>query len=458
MNKFVWVMFLAGMVIGQGCRKSGYLDAKPSTQLFVPTTLDDFQAMLDKDNPLNETPVLAELSSDNYYLTNTLWQGLTAKEHNAYIWAPDTYQGQGSVVDWNEPYQQVFYANIVLDGIGNIPVTAANEQQWKALKGAAYFMRGYAFYNLAQVFAPVYDSATAATDLGIPLRLTPGVDAPSVRASVKETYEQVISDITNANALLPAAIVAANRNRPCQPAAMALLARVYLSMRAYTKAWASADSCLHQYNTLIDFNSAPSTGFPFGKLNNETLYQSRMYYLTGVLKTISVTGCIVDSTLYRSYDTNDLRKTLFYMINSVSGLPNAKGNFSGSTYSFSGLAVDEVYLVRAECYARAGNTTSAMSDLNTLLQTRWKKDSFAVFTAATPADALKLVLAERRKELAFRGLRWSDIRRLNKENYNIILNRTINGQSYQLMPGDLRYVFPIPPDVITLSGIQQNPR
>src|SRR5882757_4864745 len=264
MNKILWVMLLAGMVIGQGCRKSGYLDAKPSTQLFVPTTLDDFQAMLDKDNVMNETPVLGELASDNYYLTNTLWLGLTTKEHNAYIWAADTYQGQGSVVDWNEPYQQVFNANVVLDAIDKVPVTAANEQQWNALKGAAYFMRGYAFYNLAQVFAPVYDSATAATDLGIPLRLTPGVDAPSVRASVKETYEQVISDITNANALLPAAIVAANRNRPCQPAAMALLARVSLSMRAYTKAGAYADSCLRRYNTLIDFSYAATlTGFVF---------------------------------------------------------------------------------------------------------------------------------------------------------------------------------------------------
>jgi hypothetical protein len=68
-------------------------------------------------------------------------------------------------------------------------------------------------------------------------------------------------------------------------------------------------------------------------------------------------------------------------------------------------------------------------------------------------------LLERRKELCFRGLRWQDLRRLNKEpEYAKTLTRKIDGITYTLPPNDPKYVFPIPPNVIALSGMQQNPR
>ena len=455
MRKIVWVILL--MACMAGCGKKDFLDAKPASNLFVPSTLDDFQAILDKD-AMNETPVLGELSSDNYYLLNySFWQSLTIKERNAYVWAADTYQGQGGVLDWNTLYQEVLGANVVLDGIDNVPVTAANQQQWNAIKGDAYFVRAYAFYNLAQVFAPIYDEATGATDMGIPIRLTTDINTPSTRASVKETYDQLLSDLANAYFLLPATIPQNNRNRASQPAVLALKARVYLSMRQYDKAGICADSCLRMYNTLMDYNVLP-TPPPFPRTNPEAIYQSRLISTTGVLKS-TVSNCIVDSNLYRSYDAYDLRKSLFFTINGTSGLPILKYSYNGGTYCFSGLATDEVYLIRAECYARAGNTAAAMTDLNTLLQTRWKNTvTFTPLTASTPAAALALVLTERRKELCFRGLRWTELRRLNKDGYSITLTRVLNGQTYQLAPGDLRYVFPIPPDVITLGGIQQNPR
>ncbi|SEM08104.1 hypothetical protein SAMN05216436_101351 [bacterium A37T11] len=56
-----------------------------------------------------------------------------------------------------------------------------------------------------------------------------------------------------------------------------------------------------------------------------------------------------------------------------------------------------------------------------------------------------------------RGLRWMDIKRLNKEGANITLTRNLNGQIYTLPPNDPRFALPIPEDVIDLSGMQQNP-
>jgi hypothetical protein len=135
-----------------------------------------------------------------------------------------------------------------------------------------------------------------------------------------------------------------------------------------------------------------------------------------------------------------------------------KGGYSGSQPPFSGMATDEAYLIRAECAARAGNTGSALNDLNALLSKRWVTGTYTPYATASPGALLDTILVERRKELPFRGVRWTDLRRLNKRGGNITLTRSLNGQLYQLAPNSRLYVLPIPPDVIALSGMQQNPR
>ncbi|HVV04491.1 MAG TPA: hypothetical protein VHC96_09735, partial [Puia sp.] len=65
----------------------------------------------------------------------------------------------------------------------------------------------------------------------------------------------------------------------------------------------------------------------------------------------------------------------------------------------------------------------------------------------------------RRKELAFRGLRWSDLRRLNKEEHGDTIYHGLNGQVHRLSPGSPNYVLPIPPDVLFMnSSMPNNPR
>lgn len=100
-----------------------------------------------------------------------------------------------------------------------------------------------------------------------------------------------------------------------------------------------------------------------------------------------------------------------------------------------------------------------MQDLNALLAKRWKTGFFIPFSAGTADEALAIILQERRKELIFRGLRWSDLKRLNKEpRFAVTLKKTIGEKEYILPPNDNRYLFPIPSSVIEMTGIQQNPR
>jgi hypothetical protein len=122
------------------------------------------------------------------------------------------------------------------------------------------------------------------------------------------------------------------------------------------------------------------------------------------------------------------------------------------------LALDETLLIRAECRARKGNVQGAMNDVNYLLKNRYKEGASYTYTAAGISEALEIIWKERRKELVFRGLRWVDLKRINKELSSITLSRKVNGIMYKLPPGSNRYVLPIPDDVIKGTSISQNNR
>jgi hypothetical protein len=466
--RMIFLLLLVGVAVGS-CRKT-FLAQKPSTNLLIPNSLTVLQELLDNQLVMNVTPALGEVSADNYYLLYSAWVQLDIKEYNAYIWAPDLYEGQGLVSDWDIPYQQVFYANTVLQGLADIQADSTDQTQWNMLKGWALFCRAYAFFNIAELFAKPYDSTTAATDPGIPIRLSPDINGKTTRASMQVSYAQILSDLNIAEELLPTAIPVNNLNRPSKPAVQALLARIYLSIRDYTDARKYADSVLQTYSYLLDYNTlASDSGYYIIIQKNmpEILYQSNFpdQDKGNTLVGVFCSGCIVDTNLIASYAPNDLRRSIYFQQDSLNYQHPyldtflLKGSYSGGVFPFSGLATDEIFLIRAECNARQGQITSALSDLDSLLIHRIGTGTFIAFNPNMGvAEALDTILLERRKELAFRGIRWSDLRRLYKDGLADTLYRNLNGQVYALPPGSPLYTLPIPPDVINFSGIQQNPR
>lgn len=454
----IWLIVFAVHFLPAGCSRKDFLDENPNTDFLIPNSLKDCRALLDDEPTMKQTPSMGEISSDNFYFGESYWDFIEPKTRNIYLWAEKIYiANEGGIDDWNLPYKQVFHCNVVLEALSNIPKTNANEKEWNEIKGNALFLRAYAFFNIAQVFATVYDAATANQDLGIPLRLNTNIKEVSTRASVAASYDQIIRDLTEALSLLSDPVPSYYRNRPIKTAVLAMLARVFVSMREYDEALLYADQCLKLYDRLIDYNTENITSDqPFTRWNDETLYQSILSNAS-VLTGIMLGDGIVDSILFRSYSVNDLRRIAFFGTN-TDNQPIPKGNYSGTVLPFTGLATDEVYLIRSECYARKGSVELALNDLNELLVHRWKAGTFIPFTAGSATEALQLILTERRKELPFRGVRWSDLRRLNKEGANITLKRKFNDSEYILLPGDKKYVLPIPEDVINQSGMPQNDR
>jgi len=425
-----------------------FLDEKPDKSLVVPSSITDLQAILDNHILISSvSPFALEIGADDFYLTTADWLARNIWERNAYIWAPGCLDE--NVASWGNPYAVVYNCNVVLEHLNKIKIPAAIDEE-NNIRGQALFFRSFSFFNLLQVFSKSYKNDSAQHDWGIALRLDADFNKPTERATLKESYDQLIVDLKNAVTLLPLAQL--YKTRPSKIAAYAMLARTYLSMSDYSNAMSYADTALQLQNTLLDYNTlnAAATN-PVPLFNSECILHS-ILITTNTVNLLSRT----DSVLFQSYTANDLRRSVFFVTN-TDGSRSFKGSYDGSVRLFNGLAIDEMYLIRAECFARAGNITNAMNDLNLLLSKRWKTNTFSPFVASTPGEALTVILKERRKELLMRGLRWTDLRRLNREPaFAVTLKRVVNSQQYLLEPNSLRYVYQIPLDVIRMTGIPQN--
>lgn len=436
-----------------GCKK--YLDQKSNDTLVVPKSLADIQGILDDAATLNlrVTPSYNEHSNDDFFMLAAGYVATPSEYRSVYTWQPTIYN-HGN--DYALGYNAIFNCNLSLDLLKKVERMPGNTSAWDNVKGSALFFRSYYFLMLNSQFGLGYDETTSNTDLGIVLRLDSEFGTPSVRATVAACYQQVITDLTASLSLLPT--YPQHVMRPSKGAALALLSRCYLYMHKYDLALKYAEEALVLNNKLMNYHGdtdllALTSAVPIKKFNKETIWYAEMSSGFGLN---ALTKARVDTALYNSYSANDLRRTAYFK--AVAPYQQFKGNYTASTnIYFSGLATDELYLTRAECKAFLNDVTGAMEVLNFLLKTRWKNTvTYMPVVAANRIDALNSIRIERRKELLYRGLRWEDVKRYNKEGANIVLKRIINGQTFNLLPKSKAYALSLPDDIIRASGMQQN--
>lgn len=443
--------FLLFSFILQSCGKE-WLEAKPDKSLVVPETIKDYQSLLDNVGIFNTAQAcgLGEAGAGDFYIADANWSAVNVnQEKGAYTWAKTEgfYNGELSQ-DWESAYKRVLNANVILNGVDKIKPQISEQQNWNNVKGSALFFRAFDFFNLAQGYCVNYNSATANQDLGLLLKLEYDVNVKHKRSTLQQTYDQIIKDLETAVDLLHTK--PAVKTRPSKEAAYALLARTYLVMGNYEKAGQYANLTLQIQGDLLDYSKLNSAAaFPVTRFNTEVIFHSLFYF--GIF---NPTRMNVTPGLYSEYVAGDCRKTIFF---GPTGL-NFKGSYNGDRSLFGGFTTGEMYLIRAEANARSGDLTGALTDLNVLRKNRWT-GVYMDLSSADPNVVLSFVLKERRRELPFRGIRWSDLRRLNTDSrFAVTLTRTIDGNIYTLPPNDKKYVLPIDEQEIRLSGIQQNER
>lgn len=372
---------------------------------------------------------------------------------------------------WKNFYRAIYYANVVID---NVDQAVGTEKQRAYLKGEAMVLRAYSYFRLINLYAKPYNAQTAATDLGVPLKLDPAVQSESYdRSSVKEVYDQIDSDIEIGLKLMKDNdLSVANKSKFTPNSGELLASRIALYKKEYDKVIEHAtaviknNSSFHNLST-FNYNVARTWGYGgqihvFNNANTNLLFRygtNEFYhyvYYPG--------GMGVSDDLISIYEPGDIRLYYFTYPQGAGRryykfrpFPNRLGE------PIRGFRTEEAYLNRAEAYMETDRPEEGLKDLNQL-----RKHKFDASYGGNPGyyelkisnypdkeAQIDVARLERRRELCFEFHRWYDLRR-----YGMPEIKHVHGsETYVLNEGDLRYVLQIPQRELDYNPLmKKNPR
>lgn len=468
-KKYIKALLVSGACLAlTAC--NDFLDETPKGTI-IPETVDDFGMILDDATGLWGNQIAYGSSNtlamdDDVMIAQERESKLYKQEFKAYCWDEQLYEPTGNDYDYSGFYKVIYFCNHIINNIDKAP-EGDGKYRRDEVRANALVHRAFAYLMLVNIYAKPYDAATAATEPGVALILDADPALRLERATVQEVYTQVIADATAALGLLPD--MPQYSFRASDAAANALLARTYLYMGDYEKSYGYAEKAVGKVGEPFDFNNLslygnnPDNGVDGGWIVSSydgyacpdvVLYKrstnSAYYYYN------------VSDDLLSLFDKDaDLRYRIFitpYEWYDDEYLDEF-GMRIGGVWDFNfGLGKGEIYLTAAETAARNGNLEAARKYLNALRIKRMDAELYEDVTETDNAALLKTILEERRRELMFTGLRWFDLRRLNREPQfaKTITHDTSRGV-LTLEPGSPRYTLQIPQSVIDANPlIKQN--
>ena len=307
----------------------------------------------------------------------------------------------------------------------------------RQLIGEAYFLRAFMHFNLARLYATPYSHDPSKP--GIILRLSTNDPSEKGRATVGETYQQVLDDLLTA-----ADLMSLDRGKAyaSKEAAWALLSRVYLYMEHHEKVVEYADLVINSGK--YSLTEAANFGNYFANTLNEpeTIWAIAMTPSDNRGKFGSIASMLYSdgnsgwgeeyaSKTYRDLlgeHSEDVRWSVIEPLLDSNGdiaLKNGIEIFYIKKFSFQDgdpnlcspnmLRLAEVYLNRAEAQAKLGHDLDALADVDAIRSKRGLEGALYGGIVPSGSTALDIVLKERRLELAFEGHRVFDVFRNKKE-------------------------------------------
>ena len=500
-NRWIYYTWVTIVLLLSSC--NDFLDELPSKNTSLPVeTTEQLDALLAKyeifceeqnraafcGNDDFEFPLgLYELQplllpGPNSMLQTYLWDYTNLMKSGDEFW-------QGNGYDTGE-FTKIFRANMVLESLDNVDGT---EEDKARLKAEAHFLRAYTYWGLANTYCLPY-VAENVDELGLPIKRSTSYEESAVRVSLKETYQFIESDLTEAlKCITPLVQDGKNKHWRANTAAVhAFAARYYLHKEDYEQALYYADEVLKEYDVLVDYNTEmreedlTGMGFKVPITYEQDFYTNfekriawkEMLYMR-YLSCSQIYSYFPSEELLGLYDKeHDLRYRYHFVEDYVRIWYGC--DYEMSVYMFfssnqipTGPTTAEMYLVKAECQARLGQYEEAMRTVNLLRAKRMEPGEWVYLHADNVEDAVLQILDERRREMPF-AQRWYDLRRLNTNaeafddagevirQFYPVTETQINTEAelitYTLKKGSRRYALPIPENEIELSNgaLEQN--
>lgn len=305
------------------------------------------------------------------------------------------------------------------------------------LVGEAYFLRAFSHFSILRLYATQYSIDKSAP--GIILRLDPSEPGDKARASVEEAYDQIIQDLHHAADLM-------NSNRGSQyaskEAAWALLSRVYLYKEDYANTIEFANKVINSGKYSLTNGDGYKNMFSNASSSTESIWILALTGIDNRGKFGSIASMIYSdgnsgwgeefaSESYRSLldkNVEDLRHSYIEPLKDDGGNVSKKNGvdiYYITKFSFQDgdpnlaspilLRYAEVFLNRAEAFAKLGQNNDALNDLDEIRKNRGLENVLYDGSIPNGATTLDVVLEERRLELAFEGHRIFDLYRNKQE-------------------------------------------
>lgn len=424
-----------------------YLDVKPKDRL-IPTTADDFRALMTSAySGIPQDKGRLSLRTDEVKLNETKYD-LTELQ-DIYLWNDVNPSSNTRAFAWQAYYKVIMYANHVIEE--GLDATDGSKNEINQIVGEAYMLRALMHFNLVNLYGKPYASASAATDKAIPLSLKIDTEAKYPANSVQEVYNQIISDVEEADKLINVDIQETGLNyRFSKLSVLAFKSRMYLYMNDFTQAKAFALEVLKIKSDLLDMN-ANGSDFPHSYNSVESILA-----LEDVVSTLVADASFISEQMKSLYNQSmDLRFALNYLTSTdVEGeFISQKQDESAAKCTFR---TAEMYLIIAECEARLNELENAR---NYLYQLKAKRLSSDFYTAeierinSMSQDALIAeIMDERLREFAFEGHRWFDLRRTTQKE----MVHTYKSETASLQKNDPRYTLRYPQEAIDNNPLLSN--
>lgn len=432
-----------------------------------------YSSMILKSAPLTKTSAFGSLSADDVFVT------VVSQNPEYYIGANRLFaSGETAGTSptdgiWKGFYAVIYNANAVIEGIANSASAALTDSVKKQTSAQAKCLRAFCYFYLTNFYGDV------------PLLLSTDYDAGMLahQSPKAEVYRQIIQDLSEAKADLPAdyAFSQNNRTRVNKWAATALLARVYLYTKNYAGAAAEATAVINnsalyslepdlsniflipsreaiwQLNQMglgiLAFNSTPD-GESFLPERNSLRTGPLTYGFTAQLLNAFEQGDRrrqkwVDSSTYSLGSGN---VTYFFSHKYKIGRYNRRNNGVLTEY-FMMLRLAEQYLIRAEASANGapGGSAAAIADLNAIRRRAGLPD---LPDGLPQPELLAAVAREWQTEFFCEWAhRWFNLKRTEKA-HDVLSAIPLK----QPWAGDHQLLYPIPfADILYNKQLVQNP-
>ncbi|MGJ8743615.1 RagB/SusD family nutrient uptake outer membrane protein [Polaribacter sp.] len=398
-------------------------------------------------------------------------QGLEVLSDNLII-SRDGRFSQQARYDWNydqnsgyffsrAAYATIRNANAILGSIDNLEAGTFKNN----VMGEALTLRALAHFDVIKYYGeiPTQNAGSNGT-LAMPyIEIADINDLPSRDLTIGEFYQKIVDDLTTAASII-GSTTANGTYRTNADAANGILANVYLHMGNMPAAVTAANKVTTPVVSRTSFtgiwNDSDRSGILFGLRNDDATEVT-----LGVPYSQTAGGIkdeyVPDFAFYSLYASNDIRKTAYFVTSPFSG-----ENYNHiikwySSVSTTQLGVvdakiiraSEVMLIKAEALAAQNLDGSALTALDAVRSQRYSGFTSGGETGQALKDAIQL---ERRLELAFEGVRFTDLKRfgmaITRSNFGYLADGSGEPADELTLPaGDYRFNLPISVNELNLN-------